>query len=313
MEEKDKDIEYVMPVIKEGESSRSEKEKKKRSTVSLIFAAAIFLIVIACVILFYPKSVTGEWELTVNPEVAVATPDQIDDADRVYYIFEKPNRYGEGKLSICYQGGIEYREYKLTESDDVEKINLGSVDLDYKITGSKVLGNAKITLIYPEYTDETTGQTVKAQKYVLEQENAPDYKSESYDDYETDSALLSQWTSNERTLSYFTYLLTYVQTVEFTDDGVMVIHYESADLALDRYMYYAYTAKDNELTFSLVTDKDTKYTVAYEFDDDGNLKFTDDTTTDSIFADAFFGEFTYYTPQNLPDATQPTQLTIATE
>lgn len=312
MEEKDKDIEYVMPVTKE-EPDWSIKNKKKRKIIFIVISIVVAAIILGSFILFYPKSVTGGWELTVNPEIAQATDDQIEESQRVYYIFEKPNRYGEGKLSICYAGGIEYREYKLTQSDGVEKINLGSVDLDYKITGSKVLGNAKITLIYPEYTDETTGQTVEAQKYVLEQEKAPDYETQSYDDYETDNALLSQWTSNERTLSYFTYLLTYVQTVEFTDNGVMVIHYESEELALDRYMYYAYTAKDNELTFSLVTDKDTKYTVAYEFDDSGNLKFVNDTTADSIFADAFFGEFTYYTAENLPQATEPAQLIAETE
>ena len=73
----------------------------------------------------------------------------------------------------------------------------------------------------------------------------------------------------------------------------MTIRYKSADLALNRVMYYAYTVSDRKLTFSPVTDKDTKYTVSYGFDKNGNLKFTEDKTSASIFADAFFSDVTY--------------------
>ncbi|MCM1231364.1 MAG: hypothetical protein NC489_14680 [Ruminococcus flavefaciens] len=74
----------------------------------------------------------------------------------------------------------------------------------------------------------------------------------------------------------------------------MIIRYYSEDLLLDRYMYYAYTAEDNTLLFSLVTDKETKYQASYTFDNDGNLKFENDDTSSSIFADSFFSDVTYY-------------------
>ncbi len=276
----------------------------------IICAIATVLVVILAVFglsFVMPKSVTGSWELTVNPEITTdATDDQIEESDRVYYIFEKANRYGNGQWHICFDGGVEYYEYDLLQEDGVKKINLGSQNLEYKITGSKLLGTAKLSVIFPEYTDESTGTTVEAQEYVFEQRRAPKYEKSSYKDYEIDEKLVKEWATNERTLSYFYYSLSYVQTVNFMDTGVMTIHYESADLGLDRYMYYEYTAQNNELTFSLVTDKETKYTVKYDFDENGNLKFTDDTTQASIFADQFFGDFTFYTIENLPEPSQAT-------
>ncbi len=293
----DKNIEYVLPV------ERDDLKPKINKRLIIIISVAAFLLFCGVVVLIsflVPKSVKGSWELVVNPEIAQATADQIEDADRVYYVFGKPNQYGQGEWKTLFDGGVEHYEYKLSEKDGVKKINLGSADLEYKITGSKLLGTAKMTIILPQYTDELTGQVHKAQEYVFKQRRAPDYTKESYDDFETDSKLLGEWATNERTLSYYYYELSYEETVSFNDNGVMVIRYESEDLALDRYMYYSYTVKDNKITFSLVTDKETKYTVGYEFDKDNNLKFVDDTTSSSIFADAFFGDFTYYTPENLP-------------
>lgn len=280
---------------------------KKKLTISIVVMVLIIALLVIGVSFVAPKSFTGTWELTVNPEITQeATDDQIEDSDRVYYIFEKPDRYGKGEWSIFYAGSVEHYSYELMQEGSVNKINLGSADLEYKITGSKLLGNAKITLTYPEYTDESTGQTVEESVYIFEQARKPRYNKESYSDYETDDALIGEWVSNERTLEYYFYSLSYVQTVQFNKNGVMVIRYQSEDLGLDRYIYYAYTAKDGELTFSLVTDKETKYTVGYEFDKDSNLKFVDDTTTESLFADAFFGDFTFYTPENLPQPSQAT-------
>jgi len=251
-----------------------------------------------------PKSITGAWQLVVNPEVAAATDDEVPESERVYYVFDKADRYGRGEYRLCYQGGVEYLEYELMEKDSVKKVNLGAEDMEYIITGSKLLNNAKLTLVYPGYTDENTGETYEAQKYIFVQAKNPLYEKASYKDYEVDKKLVGEWVNNQRSLSYYYYAFYYTQTVDIKDNGVMVIRYESEDLGLDRYIYYSYTAKDNELTFSLVTDKESKYTVAYEFDENGNLKFIDDTTTASIFADAFFGDFTFYTPENLPTPTE---------
>ncbi len=279
---------------------------KKGLAVIIAIAVVLALLIAVGLSFILPKSVAGAWELVENPEVAQATSDEIPESDRVYYVFDKPNRYGKGQWNICYQGGVEYYDYEFTEEDSIEKINLGSLNLEYKITGSKLLGNAKLTLVYPETTDESTGQTLDAQEYILVQAKAPDYEKASYKNYEVDEKLTGEWATNERTLSYYYYTFSYLETVSIGDKGVMTIHYESEDLGLDRYMYYAYTASGSELTFSLVTDKDTQYTVSYEFDENGNLRFLDDTTQSSIFADAIFGGATYYTPENLPAPTQAT-------
>lgn len=282
---------------------------KKKLVIIVIVAVFIVAGVVIGGSFIVPKTIKGAWELTVNPEVMVATPDEVDDSDRVYYVFDKPDKYGKGQWHICYQGGIEYYEYALLEEEGVEKINLGSENLEYKITGSKLLGNAKVSLIYPEYTDESTGVTYEAQEYVLEQAKAPQYEKSAYKDYEVDKLLVGEWATNERSLAYMYYSFYYTETVSVKDNGVMTIHYESEDLGLDRYMYYAYTAKDGKLTFSLVTDKDTEYTVSYTFDENGRLKFIDDTTSASIFADAFFGDVTYYNPKDLPEVPTSSALT----
>lgn len=238
--------------------------------------------------------------MVVNPEITKATPDEVENSEKVFYTFSKPGEYGDGVYKTYFDGGIEEGEYKLSEKDSKKLINLGTEDLEYKIIGSKLFGNAKLTITYPEHTDDQTGQKSPAQDYVFAQAKAPEYEKESYNSFETDEALVAEWISNERTLSYYVNELSYTETVKFYDNGIMTIHYESADLALDRYMYYAYTVKDGELTFSLVTDKETQYTVSYGFDKNGNLKFTEDNTSSSIFADAFFSDVTYYAPDNLP-------------
>ena len=280
---------------------------KSKKLLIILIVLGVILIVAGAVGASYllPKGITGTWELVINPEVAVSTADEIPEADKAYYVFDKPDRYGRGEYHTCYQGGVEYYNYELMEENKVKKINLGSEDMEYRVTGSKLLGDAKLTIIFPEYTDETTGVSYEAQEYVFEYAKNPDYVNQSYKDYVIDNGIVGEkYTSNERSLTYYYYNIPYTQTLEFTKSGVMIIHYESADLGLDRYMYYAYTAKDSELTFSLVTDKDTKYTVAYEVDESGNLRFTNDTTANSIFADAFFGDFVFYTQDNLPKVTE---------
>lgn len=264
--------------------------------VILLGAAIIGLSVIV------PKNITGAWELVVNPEVKVATEDEIPETEKVCYVFDKPDRYGRGDIRLCYQGGVENLNYELLQEDGVNKVNLGALDMEYTITGSKLLGNAELTLIYPEYTDEETGETYEAQKYIFAQTKDPRYEKESYKDFKLDSSIIGEkYISNQRALPYFYYEIPYVETIEFTKDGVMIINYQSDELFINRNMYYAYSAENSQLTFSSVLDKETKYTVAYELDSEGNLKFAGDTTTDSIFGDAFFGDYIFYTAENLPE------------
>lgn len=287
-------------------NDKSNKSLKKKWVIIVVLVLSVVLVAAGVIGVSYliPADISGTWELVVNPELAMSTVDEVPESERAYYVFDKPDRYGRGEYSTCYQGGVEYFGYQLMEENGVKKINLGSEDMEYKITGSKLIGKAKLTIVFPAYTDESTGASYEAQEYIFEQAKNPQYEKQSYKEFETDSALTGEkWTSNERTLSYYYYEIPYTQTVEFSDKGVMTIRYESEDLMLDRYMYYAYTANDKELVFSLVTDMDTKYTIGYEFDTNGNLRFVNDTTASSMFADAFFGDYTFYTNENLPEPT----------
>lgn len=281
-----------------------EKLKNKKIIITIIIIAVLLIAGAVTYIFLAPKTVVGDWELAENPEISSAsTPDEVENSEKTFYKFSNPGEYGDGTYKTYYQGGIEEGEYKLSEKDGKKYIDMGAGEFEYTITGSKFLKNAKLTVTYPEYTDEETGETYPAQEYVFYMAQAPDYEKETYDSFEKDEKLLGEWATNERTLTYLMYTLSYTETVNFKHNGIMTIHYESADLALDRYMYYAYTTKDNELTFSLVTDKETKYTVNYEFDDNGNLKFIDDTTSASVFADSFFSDVVFYNPENLPEQT----------
>lgn len=304
------DVDYVLPVLKE-EVSSSPKSRKK---MWIIILAVVLVLATAfiCLLFFTDNGIEGDWELTVNPERLQSSADQIDDRQRVYYEFTAPGEYGDGKYTTYFDSGVEQGQYKLSQKDGVDYIDMGTGELEYKITGFKLFGNAKITITLPETTNEQTGQKTDKMEYIFEQEKAPDYNGMSYDDYKTDTKLLNKWITNDRALSYFQYSIPYTQTVEFVDNGIMTIHYKSSELYLDRTMYYAYTSENNKLTFSLVTDPKTKYTVEYTFDADSNLKFKNDKTGSSIFSDAFFGDATFYTKANLPKTTQaPTEESTA--
>jgi len=292
----------------------SKPPSKKKRKIAILGLVGIIVIVIGVLGFSFltPQTVEGDWELAVNPEITENTTDEGENSQKAYYTFGKAGKYGDGVYKTFFDGGVEEGDYKLSEKDGKKLINLGTEDLEFKITGSKLLGNAKLTIIYPEYTDEETGEKHSAQEYIFVQAKAPEYEKQVYDDFQTDENLIGKWETKERTLAYSVYELSYVETVEFLDDGIMVIHYQSDDLALDRYMYYSYTAKDAELTFSLVTDKETKYTVAYEFDDEKNLRFADDSTNASIFADEFFSDVTYYRSDGSAD-TKPTETEVSTE
>lgn len=268
--------------------------RKKLLIITLISTAAVIAIGIVLCFLFAPVTIEGDWEMVVNPEITKATPDEAGEGDKVYYSFSKPGEYGDGVYKTIYDGGIEEGTCKLSEKEGKQYINMGTEDLEYTISGSRLFGSAKLTITYPQQTDAETGQITPAQDYIFEQAKAPDYEKESYDSYKTDDRIIGEWTTNERTLSYYVYELSYTETVAFNDKGIMTIRYVSADLALDRILYYAYTANNGTLTFSPVTDKDTQYTVGYGLDSNGNLKFTGDTTDSSIFADAFFSDVIYY-------------------
>lgn len=292
--------------------------KKIRSLLQSMFSSKKRVILFALVFLFLaagvvvaisflgPKTVVGSWELTVNPETAILEDDSVEETERVFYIFEKPDRSGKGTWQIRFNGGVEYYEYQLTKENGTRKINLGSADLTYRIVGSKLFGTAKMTLVYPETTDPGTGETREALEYGLEQRKAPDYGDMSYEEFKTDDRLTGEWATNARFLTYYTYTLPYNQGVTFTRDGIMTIRYESEQLEIDRYLYYAYSVADGELTFSPVLEKEKSFTVRYGFDKDGNLIFLDDTTSDSIFADEFFGDAVYYPPTKLPEPPENT-------
>ena len=277
----------------ERQSMENKTKTKKRITVIVIAAAAMIIVAVAIYIRLAPKTVSGNWELIVNPEISRATPDETGASGKVYYSFSKPDDTGKGDYRTYFDSGVETGTYELSEKGNRRYINMGTEDLEYTVTGLNIPGMEKLTVTYPEKTDEQTDQTTPAQDYIFVRSEAPDYEKESYSSYHTDVSLLGKWTTDERTLSYYVYDLSYDETVNFKDNGIMTIHYESADLALDRELYYAYSAEDGTLSFSPVTDKETVYTVKYGFDGGKVLLFKDDNTSASIFADAFFSDFSY--------------------
>lgn len=263
--------------------------KKKKLILIIVIAAALIVgtLLICFVLMNASQTISGDWEMIVNPEITDSVSDEMNDSQKVYYTFSEPGKYGDGKYKTIFDGGIEEGEYKLSEKDGKSYINMGTEDLEYKIAGSE------LTITYPDNYDEQTGEEIPAEDYVFSRAKVPEYENEAYDSFETDKALIAEWVTEERTLSYYTSELSYTETVEFLENGVMVIRYYSDDLMLDRYMYYAYTARDSTLIFSPVTEKQTKYQVSYTLDKDGNLKFEDETSA-SIFADSFFSDVTYY-------------------
>lgn len=264
----------------------------KKGKLILIAGIATVLIVgaiaVCLVIMNSKRTIGGDWEMIVNPEISDTAPDEGDSSRKVYYTFSEPGKYGDGEYKTFFDSGIEAGEYKLSEKDGKSYINMGTVDLEYKIEG------AELTITYPESYNEQTGEKLSAEDYVFIRAKAPEYEKEAYNSFETDNALIAQWITEERTLSYYASELSYTETVEFLGNGVMVIRYYSEELLLDRYMYYAYTAENGTLIFSPVTDKETKYEVSYTFDKDGDLRFENDETSSSIFSDAFFSDVTFY-------------------
>ena len=270
------------------------KVKLSNKKIIISIAVAAVLVLIAVFIIFRAfggnQAINGDWELVVNPEKT----DAQENAGKAYYTFSKPGEHGDGEYKTIFDGGVEEGAYRLSENDGKRYIYLGTVDLEYSIKRQGIFGNTTLTITYPAQSDEETGEITPAQDYVFIRSKAPDYEKEAFSSFETDEVLIGEWATKERTLSYLVNEVSYIQTVHFNDNGIMTIRYESVDLMLDRIMYYAYTARDGLLTFSLVTDKQTKYTVSYEVNSDGNLIFTQDDTSGSIFADAFFSDVTYY-------------------
>lgn len=301
----DKNTDYVLPIERE-----DLKPKKKKWLTSVIgIVVSIFLVLGSLFIfapnLMMPKNILkGTWELTVNPDRIAEDDSKLKESDRTFYEFSKIDADGKGTWKSYNNGCVETGEFTIFKKSGKTYINLGGEDLEYKLKGNKNFNKAKFTLIYPEQKDPSTGQVFPASTYVMEQSPNPEYDKNTYNEYNTDSKILGEWKSNERALQYFTEAIPYNQTVTFNDNGIMNIRYETEGLNI--LSYYAYTVKDNKLTFSLVTDLKTKYTVEYNIDEAGNLKFVDTTTTQSpIFGDAFFGEYTYYRPDKISESTEP--------
>lgn len=295
-----KNVEYVLPVVKDDKKSRLSKKKKVILTiVAVILALAI---VFVCILVFADKTVKGSWLLVVNPEKPSATIDQIDENEKACYVFTEPGEYGDGTYTVYYNSSVEHGEYKLSNKKGVDYINMGTGDIRFEISGNKILGTAKMTLTLG--TDKDNDKKTKESVYVFEQTEAPKYTSMSYDNYNVDSKLLKKWITNERYLSYMQYKLPYTQTVEFLDNGIMTINYVCEDMLTDVTLYYAYTIDGDKLYFSPVTNKEAKHMFDYKIDSNGNLKFINDTTTQSFNSDAFFSDVTYYTQDNLPQTTE---------
>ncbi|MDO4748929.1 MAG: hypothetical protein Q4A12_07125, partial [Eubacteriales bacterium] len=276
---------------------------KKINKYLALGLAVLGIVAFVLLSFFGPKNVEGAWLFPLDEMLAEASADEAEETERAYYVFDEADDYGKGTWRTYYDGGVEEYEYQLIDDNGVDKINLGNMDLLYEITGSKFFGTAELVLTVPASTDEQTDEETKEESYVLTYTSDPAYDEKSYDEYDVDDELIGEWATNERFLNYFYYTIPYEQQVEFTDDGIMIIHYKSEELMLDRYMYYAYTTNGKTLTFSLVTDLENSFTVDYVIDD-SKLKFTTDDTSGSIFSDQYFSDVTYYRPDDLPEPTE---------
>ncbi|MCM1222101.1 MAG: hypothetical protein NC548_47290 [Lachnospiraceae bacterium] len=148
--------------------------------VAIAFALIIGILVTCSVIMNASRTISGDWEMTVNPEIT-------GDSPKVYYTFSKPGKYGDGTYKTFFDGGIESGEYKLSEKDGKSYINMGTVDLEYKINGSE------LTITYPDYYDEQIGDD-----YIFSRAKAPEYENEAYESFETDKELIAEWVTEER-------------------------------------------------------------------------------------------------------------------
>ena len=158
-----------------------------------------------------PPTLNGDWELIENPEIS-------DDSsgEKVFYTFSEPGKYGDGTYKTIYDGGIETGDYKLSEKDGKEYINMGTGELEYTMSDSE------LTVIYPANSEEQDDE-----KYIFKRETAPDYENESYDSFEIDEDLISEWITEERTLPYYTGELS--MTFVNGGDGTYTITYNTAN------------------------------------------------------------------------------------
>lgn len=95
---------------------------KKRAAIILAVVLALVIAGMIVYSFFSPKSVAGEWEMVVNPEIAKSTPDEPGSSEKVYYVFGSPGQYGDGTYKTLYGGGVEEGKYKLSEKDGKQLI-----------------------------------------------------------------------------------------------------------------------------------------------------------------------------------------------
>ena len=181
-----------------------EKPMKKNKIVCIVVVAAALIAgaLVTCLVRMNVKqtvgdeTISGDWEMIVNPEITNIASVETDNSQKVYYTFSEPGKYGDGEYKTIFDSGIEAGEYKLSEKDGKSYINMGTVDLEYKIEGSE------LTVTYPESSDEQTGEKILAEDYVFTRTKAPKYENDAYESFETDKALIAEWVTEERTLSY---------------------------------------------------------------------------------------------------------------
>lgn len=295
-----KNIDYVLPVIK-----NEKKDKKPKKRIYIVCAIVlVVLMAVGSLFLFAPNlmmpksALKGTWELTVNPDRIVEDEKNLKESERTFYELSKMDSDGKGTWKTYNNGCVEEGKYFVFDKDGKDYINFGGNDLEYKLEGNKNFNNAKLTLVFPEQT--SSEYVIPSSTYVLEQAESPEYDTKTYDGYKTESKLLGEWKTNERELQSYAESVPCDQTVTFNDNGIMTSRCITAD-GPDILCYYAYTVKGDKLTFSLVTDLKTKYTVGYKIDADGKLRFLDDTKSqDPVFGGAVLGDFNYYRPEKLP-------------
>ncbi len=100
--------------------------KKKVILIAVgVFALSVSIIVVSLSVKEKSQTISGDWEMIVNPEIAETTSEDVNTSQKVYYNFSEPGKYGDGTYKTIFDGGIETGEYKLSEKDGKSYIDMG--------------------------------------------------------------------------------------------------------------------------------------------------------------------------------------------
>ena len=272
------------------------KEKKgifKYIHPSIFIAICVFvaaLLAFGIYNIFFVKTIEGSWVYEVSTDGTTSTADEAE-SQKIYYEFGKTDNEGVGELKMSSNGAVQKGEYQVSTEKDVNKITIGGAEYTYVVEGIKLFGNATLKLTMPESTDETTGTTIEAQTVELKQTDIPDFESDIFKDYKTDSKLTASKWSFSQNFEYYGQEFSYSNELEFQDNGILKIIVEQNGQSME--YNYAYTVTDkNKLKLrACTTTEEVEATYTIKGDE---LSFNED---------SMFGSNVFYKDGKQPETT----------